>query len=125
MRVVEVGVPVDDLWGRVRQVSRMRTECNQKPGKCCRAATPRGLDIQRPAVATSRPDLSPPPSWATDPQHSRHLPGNSQRRGQAGGLDAVQVHQSCHAVLRGPLEQKICRRLTGARQLGSDAGVAG
>src|SRR5882672_10246023 len=57
-------------------------------------------------------------------QFAKHDPGEREARGEAGRLDAIELHEPWHAVLRRPLDLEIRRRLAGSRGLRADAGIA-
>src|SRR3954469_2291991 len=49
-----------------------------------------------------------------------HAVRERERRGEARRLDAVKVHEAANAVLLGPLDDEIRRRLSGPDDLGPD-----
>src|SRR5690349_19836321 len=55
---------------------------------------------------------------------SQHRIGEGKRRGEAGRLDAEEMHQARDAVLARALDLEVGRRLAGARGLRPDAGIA-
>src|SRR5690242_5752961 len=57
-------------------------------------------------------------------EQSRDMGGNGKGRREARRFDAIEVHQARHAMCIRPLHQEVGRGLTGAADLGPDAGIA-
>ena len=74
-----------------------------------------------PSPTRGRPCARPPPRPrppAVLRKPARHFLGEGQARGQAGGIDAVEVQQAGDAVLLGALHHEIDEATARGRQLG-------